>query len=174
MATRRTVLGTGLALASLFSVDGSAASVLGARGRRTSRMIDALLVDQTIGMPRAVAAFADANRRTLPVVGIGFDATAQAALTRTLRDNHVIAGISSGATLFCLERMAWDEGLRLAGRNQIRSSALGDASLDDVAAFLTGANPAGAVAGKLVREYRPSRADGTLHAWILRRSRREA
>jgi len=124
-------------------------------------------------MPRAVAAFADASRRTLPVVGIGFDATAQAALTRLLRENPVIAGISCGATLFCLERMAWDQGLRLAGRNQMRSSALGDASPNHVAAFLAGANPSGAVAAKLVREYRPSRADGTLHAWILRRSRRE-
>ena len=33
MATRRTVLGTGLAFASLFSIDGSAASGLGARSR---------------------------------------------------------------------------------------------------------------------------------------------
>jgi hypothetical protein len=140
--------------------------------RRTSRSIDALLVDETVGMPRAIAAFADASRRTLPVVAIGLDATAQAGLTRLLRDSRVVAGISSGATLFCLERMAWDHGLRLAGRNQMRSSALGDASLDDVAAFLAGANPSGA-AGKLVREYRPSRADGVLHAWILRKSRRE-
>jgi hypothetical protein len=140
--------------------------------RRTSRSIDALLVDETVGMPRAIAAFADASRRTLPVVAIGLDATAQAGLTRLLRDSRVIAGISSGATLFCLERMAWDHGLRLAGRNQMRSSALGDASLDDVAAFLAGANPSGA-AGKLVREYRPSRADGVLHAWILRKYGRE-
>jgi cysteine synthase len=159
----------------MFGIDGYAAAGRGARSSRASRSLDALLVDETIGMPRAVAAFADASRRTLPVVSIGLDATAQATLTRLLRDSRVIAGISSGATLFCLERMAWDHGLRLAGRNQLRSSALADASLDDVAAFLAGANPSGAVAGaaKLVREYRPSRADGTLHAWVLRKSRRE-
>jgi hypothetical protein len=174
MASRRTVLGTGLAFASLFAIDAPAATGLSARSRRTSRSIDALLVDETIGMPRAVAAFADASRRTLPVVAIGLDATAQAGLTRLLRDSRVIAGISSGATLFCLERIAWDHGLRLAGRNQIRSSALGDASLDDVAALLAGAHPSGAVAAKLVREYRPSRADGVLHAWVMRKYRREA
>jgi hypothetical protein len=173
VVTRRIVLGTGVAFASLFVIDVSAAHGTGSRSRRASRSIDALLVDETIRMPSAVAAFADASRRLLRVVSIGLDATAQAGLTRLLREGRVIAGISSGATLFCLDRMAWDHGLRLTGRTEVRSNTLGDASSDDVAALLTGAHSSSASAAKFVREYRPSRADGVLHAWVMQKSRRE-
>jgi hypothetical protein len=175
MPTRRTVLGAGAAFASLSAIDGFAAADLRVRRRTVSPSINALLVDETIEMPPQMATLIDWNRRTIRVVGIRFDASAQAGLARLLSESSVVAGISSGATLFCLERMAWDHGFRLAGRMQLHTSAMGDdASQADVAAFLGGALALRLNDPSVIRAYRPSRADGTLHTWIMQKSRREA
>ena len=40
----------------------------------------------------------------------------------------------------------------------------------DVAAFLSGAHPSAASPSLLARAYRPSRADGLLHAWVMQKS----
>jgi hypothetical protein len=86
-----------------------------------------------------------------------------------LEKSQAIAGISSGATLFCLERIAWDHGFRLTGRSQRCTSDPGETCLQDLAAFLGGTHPA-ANPPSLARAYRPSRADGLLHAWVMRKS----
>jgi hypothetical protein len=164
-----------MAFASVFATNGFAGVEREARRRDASRSIDALLVDETIEMPQQVQAFIGARRQLLPIAAIRLDTAAQAVLARHLGRGRVIAGISSGATLFCLERMAWDHGFRLAGRNQIPISALGPrASQADVAAFLAFAHPTGTAGLKAVRTYRPSRTDAMLHAWVMHEYRREA
>jgi hypothetical protein len=172
MMTRRVVLGAGVAIASVACTAGFG-GYGAARRRRDARSIDALLIDESIEMPRQTTAFIEASRRKLPVVGIQLDAAARARLMRVLDKSHSIVGISSGATLFCLERIAWDHGLRLAGRSQ-RSvgDAADDACQQDVAAFLSGVHPAAASPMPLTRAYRPSRADGTLHVWVMQKSTR--
>jgi hypothetical protein len=125
-------------------------------------------------MPRQVAAFIQASRRTLPVVGIQLDAAAHAGLLRVLDQSRAMVGISSGATLFCLERIAWDHGFRLTGRSERRASDPGDDTWrQDVASYLSGAHPPTAGPSPFARTYRPSRVDGTLHAWVMRKSVRE-
>jgi len=171
MLTRRTAVGVGLAFASVACITGLGARGLASRRPRDARSIDALLVDETIEMPRQLARFIRDNRRTAPIVGIRLDAAAQAGLVRVLNMSHAIAGISSGATLFCLERVAWDHGFRLQERREWSASdARGDACRQDMAAFLNGANPPSARRSSLDRAYRPSRADGTLHAWVMQKS----
>jgi hypothetical protein len=174
MVTRRTAVGAGLALASLAFTAGFGAYGPTARPRREARSIDALLVDESIEMPRQMAALIKASSRALPVVGIRLDASAQAGLRLILDKSHAIVGISSGATLFCLERIAWDHGFRLTARCQqgCASDPGDDACRQDVAAYLSGVHPPAASPLLLARAYRPSRADGILHAWIMQKSAR--
>jgi len=170
MMTRRTVLGAGLALASACT---AAFGECGASGRRhrERRSIDALLIDQSIEMPRQLPAFITACGRTLPVVGIRLDAAAHAGLRHVLDTSHAIVGISSGATLFCLERIAWNHGFRLTGRSQRCASDPGDnACWRDVTAYLSATHPLAAIPSLSTRAYRPSRADGLLHAWVMQKS----
>lgn len=169
MITRRLVLGTGLAFASV-AATGFGATAQAAPGGANQRPIDALLVDETIAISPQMAAFVEASRRNLNVVGIKLDAGGQAGLMRVLSQSRAIVGVTSGATLFCLERMAWDRGFRLTGRSQQCSGGAGEeACRQDVAAFLSGMQP---VAAAQSRTYRPSRADGTLHAWVMHKSAR--
>jgi len=173
MVTRRTVLGTGLALASM-----ACSAAIGAEGtashrRRESRAIDALLIDETLVMPRPLTAYAHRSARSLPVIGIQLDAAGYAAMIRVLDRSQVLVGISSGATLFCLERIAWDRGFRLAGRSERHSGEAGAHALrQDVATYLKGEMPPAASTLRGARSYRPSRADATLHAWVLRKPAR--
>ena len=171
MVTRRTVLGAGVAFASVAFTAGFGTQGPTARPRREARSIDALLVDESIEMPRQMAALIKDSRRALLVVGIQLDAAAQAGLRRVLDKSRGIVGISCGATLFCLERIAWDHGFRLTGRSQGCTSDPGDdACRQDVAAYLSGAHPPAASPSLLARAYRPSRADGLLHAWVMQKS----
>jgi hypothetical protein len=87
----------------------------------------------------------------------------------------MIAGISSGATLFCLERIAWDHGYRITRRSEhefkaIAANALkNDATVVALADAIIGNKPetfAKAIA-PASRAYRPSMTDDTLHAWIM-------
>ena len=123
-------------------------------------------------MPRDIAALITGGRWRFPVVAIQLDAAAYARLMHVLDNSLVIVGISSGATLFCLERIAWDHGFRLTARSQ---RCAGDPSLacrQDVAAFLGGMQPHVANTSLLTRTYQPSRVDGTLHAWVMKKSAR--
>jgi hypothetical protein len=155
-------------LGSAFATPGPAA-----RSRRDAPRIDALFIDETIELPRPMAAFASASRQSLPVVGLSLDAAAHAGLGRVLAASNALVGLSCGATLFCLERIAWDHGFRLVERRQqLSGNAADDTCLRAVCEYLgaTASAAAGAEA-RLVRSYRPSRADGLLHAWLMQKRR---
>jgi hypothetical protein len=169
MITRRTFLGAGLAFTVAACTTAFGAIDLTARGRE-AQAIDTLLIDETIEIPGQMSLLAEANRQSLPVVGIQLDAASHAGLMNVLNKSQAIVGISSGATLFCLERMARDHGLRLTGRSQRCASDSGDDPCwRDVAALLNAAHPHAASPSPLVRAYRPSRGDGTLHIWTMQR-----
>jgi hypothetical protein len=171
MVTRRTVIGAGLAFAAVICSAAFGAYGPTARLRREARSIDALLIDESIAMPRQMAAFIEANRRALPVVGIQLDAPGQVGLMHVLDKSRALVGFSSGATLFCLERIAWDHGFRLTARSQRCAGEPGDdACRQDVAAYLAGAQALAASRTPLARAYRPSRADRMLHAWVMQKS----
>jgi hypothetical protein len=139
--------------------------------RREARMIDALLVDQDIEPPAHIAALLKAARTHLPVVQIDLDAAGLIRLRSVLGESQTLAGVSSGATLFCLERICWDHGFRLTRRSQTHShTPSGDAFEQDVAAFVGGIHLAASSPSPKARDYRPSRADETLHAWVLQTS----
>ena len=170
MMTRRTVLGAGLAFTAVACNAGFGAYDPTAGRRREARAVDALLIDETIEMPRQMSTFIEASRRTMPVVGIQLDAASHAGLMRVLNESQAIVGISSGATLFCLERLAWDHGFRLTERSQRCAGDPGDDTCwEDVAAILGGAHPLAASPSSVVRAYRPSRGDATLHAWAMQK-----
>jgi hypothetical protein len=171
MVTRRIVLGAGVAIAWMASTASFGACGPTGRRRRQAQAIDALLIDDSTGIPRQTAALIKASGWRLPVVEIQLDAAAQPGLRRVLDTSHAIVGISSGATLFCLERIAWDHGLRLTGRTQRCASNPGDdAWWQDVAAVVSAAHAPAANPSLLARAYRPSRADGMLHAWVMQKS----
>ena len=170
MMTRRTVLGAGLAFTAVAGAAGLGAHDSTAHGRREARAVDALLIDETIEMPRQVSAIVQSGTRTTPVVAIQLDAASHAGLMRVLDSSQFIVGISSGATLFCLERMAWDQGLRLTERRQWCATDPGDdAGWRDVVALLGGTRPLAASPSHVVRAYRASRVDATLHAWVMQK-----
>jgi hypothetical protein len=170
MITRRTVLGAGLTFTATVCAVGFGAFDPTTLRRREARAVDALLIDETIKMPNQMSTFIEAGRRTLPVVGIRLDAASHAGLMRVLNESQAIVGISSGATLFCLERMARDHGLRLTERIQRCASDPGDdACWPDMAALLSEADPRAAGHSPAVRDYRPSRTDGTLHVWAMQK-----
>ena len=167
--TRRTLLGAGAALTAMGGTAAFGSNGPSAGGRGDAPSIDALLIDETIGMPGSMTAFIEASRRSLPVIGIRLDAAGHGGLLGVLERSRVIAGISSGATLFCLERIAWDRGFRLTRRSERGAADLGeDCSPREVAAFLGGAHDPDARPLPLACAYRASRVDGTLHAWAMR------
>jgi hypothetical protein len=171
MVTRRTAIGAGLAFGSVAWAAGFGVYGATVQGRSEARSVDVLLIDDSLEMSGQMAAFIQAGRRALPVVGFQLDAAGHAGLMRVLNKSQAIAGISSGATLFCLERIAWDHGFRLTGRSEGYASDPGDdAFRQDVVVFISGTEPAAASASPLARAYRPSRADGMLHAWIMQKS----
>lgn len=171
MVTRRTAVGAGLAFASLACTAGFDAYGAPVRRSADSRSIDALFIDETIEIPRQLAALIKADKGAAAVVEIRLDAAAQAGLARLLDMSQAIAGVSSGAALFCLERIGWDHGFRLTGRSEWCAGHPGDdARRRDVAAFLCGAHLPAVSSSPSTRAYRPSRADGTLHAWVMQKS----
>ncbi len=163
MLTRRTAIASGLAFASM----------AGAAWPRQRPSVDALLIDDSIEKPRHLAEFLKAGRWELPVLEVRLDAPGQAGLQRVLDQSQVIAGISCGATLFCLERIGWDHGFRLTGRRQRGAAEPGAAYWHDVTAFLNGHPPAAGLSSP-GRPYRPSRADGLLHTWVIAKPRADA
>jgi hypothetical protein len=166
--TRRIVLGAGLAFSSLACTAAVGAYSPSSR-RRDAPAIDALLIDETIAMPRDIAVMITANRWNFPIFGIQLDAATQARLKPVLHESRTVAGISSGATLFCVERIAWDHGFRLLARSERRGDP--NQYAQDVAEFLRG-TVATASTSALARTYRPSRADATLHTWVMQKKAR--
>jgi hypothetical protein len=172
MITRRTALGIGMTVASTAFATGFKAYA--ATPGNHARPIDALLVDKGVQLPRPIAAYIEARRQMLPVVAIDLDAAGYSDLMELLRKSHAIAGISSGATLFCLERLAWNHGYRLTGRTQQCLSALNDqACQQDMAAFLFAGHSPDARRSSATTSYRPSHADDTLHGWVMRKHHRQ-
>jgi len=170
MLTRRTVLGAGVALtagacsAALGAFDGAA------NRRRSARPVNALLIDETIAMPRPLSEFIPSRLLALPVVGIQLDAASQGRLTGVLNTSHAIVGVSSGATLFCLERIAWDHGFRLIERSERCAAGAGDdACWQALAGFLSGSRSLDSNHSPLVQAYRPSRLDGIFHVWAMQK-----
>jgi hypothetical protein len=172
MHTRRTVLGAGLAFVSVACTAGFAAAGPPTQRSRPARAIDALLVDETVDMPAAISGLINDSRQTLPVVGIRLDAAAHTGLMSLLARSDALVGISCGATLFCVERLAWDHGFRLTARSQ--QPAMAEACRQDVADYLDGLLPPAASRSARARCYRPSRGDGLLHAWVMHKSKRES
>ena len=178
--TRRGAIGAGLAIAAVAFASVASPAGLGAYGptarrRRETRAIDALLIDETIDVPRPLAAIVDVSRWAPPVVGIRLDAAAHPGLMRVFAKSHALVGITCGATLFCLERIAWDHGFRLIKRHEQRANdPVDDAWRQTLATYLSGARVPEAGPSPVVRSYRPSRADEIVHAWVMVKSIREA
>jgi hypothetical protein len=171
MITRRTVLGTGIALASAAVSVGFAAAPALARGGQFGPKFDAILIDQQAVLPREISAALLADHPRLPVVAVHLDAASHADLMRVFAGSKAIVGVSTGATLFCLERMAWDHGYRLTERMQHCGGDFGAAQCQqDLAAFLNGAQLWASKLGHPLQGYRPSRADDMLHIWAMRKS----
>jgi len=172
MITRRTAISAGLVFASAACATGFDAYGATTQDRRRARSFDALLLDETIELPRQLprqlVAYVQVASPALPVVGIRLDVAEQAGLMRILDKSDAIIGISSGATLFCLERIAWDHGYRLTARSQRNAGDV--ARRQDVAAFLAGSHPSSASPSSLARAYRPSRADDMLHVWTMHKT----
>jgi len=169
--TRRTALGAGLAALSVAGSNGVSVYGHTLPGMREPYAIDAMLIDGSVAMPALLDVVIQARRQMMPVVDVQLDAAGHSALRRLLIDSRTIVGISTGATLFCLERIAWDHGFRLTARYQQSLCDLdGDACHQNVAALLNGGH--GAAASPFPRAYRGSRADGALHAWTMRKSAR--
>jgi len=169
--TRRTALGAGVAAISLAS--GVSVSAYGQTmvSGRNPHAIDAMLIDGGVAMPALVSKVIQARGRAIPIIDIYLDGAGHGPLQRVLSQSQTLVGVSTGATLFCLERIAWDHGFRLTARNEQSACALdGNTCHQTVVEFLNGAH--GTATSPSPRAYRGSRADGTLHAWTMRKSAR--
>jgi hypothetical protein len=168
--TRRAAVGAGLGLGATLTATGGMMA-MAAAPRPAARPIDMLLVDDGLVLPPRLAAFVAARRRTLAVGAIRLDAPGYADLSRRLNDGDCVLGLSSGATLFCVERIAWDHGFRLIGRSQRCLTELADtACAQDTLAFLQGAQPFVAQPLRPAGAYRPSHDDATIHVWAMRKA----
>lgn len=168
MITRRTAITTGAAFASTAIAGGLDAHATSAIGNGHAGSVMILLVDETIVAPRRLAALVQSGGHRLPELAVRLDAAGQQDLRRMFAQADTVVGISSGATLFCLERMAWDHGFRLSGRSQQDADDI--AALRDLATFAGGTAPAASTVVSFARDYRPSRTDGLIHTWIMHKS----
>lgn len=125
MVTTREVLGAGFALA---SVSG------------------ALVLDVRLGIPATWVDLQRSRKPELPSLAISPDSFASIELKPILSGARMIAGISSGATWSCLERIAREFGYRMTRRSEHE--------------FAAAIAPAG-------HADRPSMTDDILHAWIM-------
>lgn len=114
-----------------------------------------LLLDGTITLPQWTLAYFQSRHSAIPALRVELDADGFVALRHFLETHTAVAGISSGATLFCLERIAWDQGFRLTNRQHQP---------------IDGTAKAVGHAASRVGHYRPSRTDGLLHHWVMRKS----
>jgi hypothetical protein len=173
MVTWREVLEGGLTAAAILG-GASAPSAMAARSRPlllAPLAVQALLVGESIVLPEGLCLVPPGARRPLPVIPVGLAHANYGELKRILSHYDMVAGLSSGATLFCIERIAWDHGLRLT-RLQSREASSDDISRNAQAVWQVLA-PVESSVGSNTRfaAYRPSRNDGLVHAWIMQKSR---
>lgn len=174
MVTRREVLGAGLALTAISSAIGSY-SVTAVEEHSGIPKAATLVLDESLGVSTALVDFLHNRKPDLSLLTIRLDSFASTELKPLLNSARMIAGISSGATLFCLERIAWDYGYRVTRRSEHKFKAQTVGARKNDEAFLAIAHAiisnqpesfAAAIAPSS-RGYRPSMTDDTLHAWIM-------
>jgi hypothetical protein len=180
MVTRREIVGAGLAVAALSGAIGlnsafGREAVKDHTGLPKAELPDvvAMMLDESLGISTALVDGLRRRKPGLPILAIRLDSFALNELKPLFKSARAIAGISSGATLFCLERIAWDHGYRITRRSEHAFGA--NAAVEDDAtvlvlaeAIISGGPEAFAAPIATGRHvYRPSRADNTLHAWIM-------
>lgn len=177
MVTRREVLGAGLALTAISGAIGSG-SVRAVEERSGLPKVATLVLDESLGVSTALVDFLHNRKPDLSLLTIRLDSFASSELKPLFNSARVIAGISSGATLFCLERIAWDYGYRVTRRSEHKFKAQTVGARKNDEAFLAIAhaiisNRPDSFAAAITptdRAYRPSMTDDTLHAWIMQRA----
>ena len=170
MITRRTAITTSAAFASIAIASGIDAKAATAIEIGQSGSVDVLLVDETIESPRRLAGLVLNDGPRLPQLAVRLDAAGQHDLSDVFAHARAIVGISSGATLFCLERMAWDHRFRVTAHSQNRADDV--AALQDLARFARGRAPITTMLS--APAYRPSRTDGLIHVWTMHKPARPA
>jgi hypothetical protein len=177
MVTRREVLGAGLAFASVSAAIGlnSAGSVRAVKDQTGLPVVGAMVLDGRLGISAMLADLLHNRKPDLPFLTIGLDSFTSIELKPIFNSALMIAGISSGATLFCLERIAWDYRYRITRRSEHEFKATAANATDNDATVVALADAiisnkpetfAAAIA-PASRAYRPSMTDDTLHAWIM-------
>lgn len=176
MTTRREVLESGLIAAAILG-GGSATTAIAAPSRHplgSFSDVDALLVSESIVLPAGLRLTATGSGRTLPVIPVGLTHAQYGDLRRVLARYDAVAGLSSGAELFCIERIGWNYGMRLMQLHS-REASSGD-PLGNARAAMQLLGRVESQVGPIARpaNYRPSQADGLVHAWILQKPRSDS
>lgn len=167
MITRRATLGLALTASALSAAGiGTAKSLLSNRTQLGA--IDALLVDSEVAIQLPLTDLLSFVRHRYPAVALGLDPAGLQKLNHLFGSSQTIIGLSSGAALFCVEQMAADYGFRLTARGQQGTAE--PALLPEVADLVRGFVPAASGVISCVRNYRASRSDNQLHAWVLQKS----
>jgi len=177
MITRREVLGAGVALTAVSGVIGLnfASTASEVSDQNDLMKVRALILDEGISVSTKLVASLRTRTPNLELLTSGLDSFTSIELKRIFNSGVTIAGISSGATLFCLERIAWDYGYRITRRSEHEFNvgivdahgmdsmilALANSIMSNKPEFLAAASATSN------RAYRPSRSDDTLHAWIV-------
>jgi hypothetical protein len=177
MVTRREVLGAGVALASISGAIGlsSAHIVSAVTGQAGSPKVGAMVLDESLSVSSTVIDVLHRHQHDLSLLTIGLDAPGSIELKRLFNEGQMIAGLSSGATLFCLERIAWDYGYRVTRRSEhdfntnVAHALANDATVLALADKIISNQPESFAAALALtsRAYRPSMTDDTLHTWIM-------
>ena len=162
MTTRREVLGAGLALASMPVTAGLRSAFPAA-----AALPDAIVLDEALDISAPLAELLGRRKPALPLLSLRLDSFASIQLRQLFAGGWTIAGLSSGATLFCLERIAWDHGYRLS-RHSERASTF-NADMPALADAIMGSEPDrfAATISRVSHAYRPSMTDGAVHAWMM-------
>ncbi len=171
LMTRRTALQAALALATAAVRPTAALSDEALQPgsiHRHAVSLDGLFIDETIQLSGTLLDWLYAARHTLPVVGVRLDARSHESLQQALSSGRTFLGCSTGATLFCLERMAWEHRLRLTDRRTLPIAQLNLQTLRQTVATVVDERPSHVASPvTAVRTYRPSRTDGLLHIWLM-------
>jgi len=177
MITRREVLGVGLALTSISCAIGLnlACGVTAVKDHTGLPKLGAMVLDESLSVSPTLIDVLHHRKHDLSLLTIGLDAFRSIELKHLFNSGQMIAGLSSGATLFCLERIAWDHGYRMTRRSEhefvatAASSPDSDATVSVLAEAIIRDRPESFAAAIATggHAYRPSMTDDTLHAWIM-------
>ena len=174
MITRREILTAGAIFGSLLPTTTAAffddANLAATSSEHTtpSPPISAFLMDDEVEASARFAKVLRVKLQGVTVLPATLDSKFYSELNVLLSSHRLIGGITTGAALFCLERIAWNRGLRLVWRRNFLHEATGHStipfavltrSFSGDSQALTPSNP--------IRSYRPSRSDQLVHAWIL-------